>query len=106
MTEARKFDSEKPRTDLLPAFELLEVASVLGHGAEKYGVRNYLRGDGLATSRVYAAALRHLFAWSGGEDRDEDSGLSHLAHAACCVLMLMEIKRLRRGADDRGRIVE
>ena len=36
-----KFDSEKPRMDLLPPKAISEVAKVLGFGAEKYGPENW-----------------------------------------------------------------
>jgi len=63
-----KFDSEKVRLDLLPALPLIAVARVFQFGAKKYGEYNYAEGDGLKASRLYAAALRHLFAWWTGEN--------------------------------------
>ena len=53
---ARKFDEHKLRIDLIPASSVVALATVLTHGAEKYGDRNWERG--LAWSRVYAAASR------------------------------------------------
>jgi hypothetical protein len=88
-TQPVKFDSEKVRLDLLPVLPLMAVARVFQLGAQKYGEYNYAEGDGLSASRLYAAALRHLFAWWGGEDSDNESGESHLAHAVCCILMMM-----------------
>jgi hypothetical protein len=90
----------KPRLDLLPAGALTEIAQVLTFGAEKYGAHNWSRGT--AWSRYYAALLRHLFAWWGGEDRDPETGASHLAHAGCCLLFLLEYQRHGWGSDDRG----
>jgi hypothetical protein len=52
-------------------------------------------------SRYYRAALAHLFAWWRGETNDQESGLPHLAHAACCVLFLVECEAADLGADDR-----
>ena len=88
-----KFDKGKPRTDLLPPEELLEIAAVFGFGAQKYSDKNYLLLD---TKRVYASCLRHLFAYYSGIDTDEESGHSHLAHAACCVIMMMEMQRNKK----------
>ncbi len=82
---ARKFDGDKARYDLVPAVPLHEVAEVFTFGANKYSDYNYL---GLDRRRIFAALLRHAFAWWRGEDLDEESGLPHLAHATCCVLML------------------
>ncbi len=44
---------------------------------------------------------RHIFAWWGGEDKDPETGFSHLAHAGCCLLFLMEFQRNSWGTDDR-----
>lgn len=43
--------------------------------------------------RYFAASIRHLTAWYGGEENDDESGLSHLAHAMCCILFMMSIPR-------------
>jgi hypothetical protein len=65
------------------------------------GQRNW--EPGMAWSRCYASALRHLFAWWRGEDKDPQTGLSHLAHCACNILFLLEYQELKRGTDDRPR---
>ena len=39
-------------------------------------------------ARYFSAAHRHIHAWVGGELRDRESGLPHLAHAVCCLLLL------------------
>lgn len=75
---------------LLPACgpALFDVARVLTFGAQKYGPNNW---QGLADyeNRYYAALLRHLYAFGGGEAKDPESGLHHLAHAGCCALFLL-----------------
>lgn len=99
MSEGIKKDEGKIRTDLLPFDALEQVSEVLSHGATKYEARNWEKG--FAWGRLLGAALRHLFSWAGGQDRDEESGLPHLAHAACCVLMLLALTTRRVGVDDR-----
>jgi hypothetical protein len=42
-----------------------------------------------------------MFAWWRGEDTDPETGLSHLAHAGCCLMFLMEYQRNSWGTDDR-----
>lgn len=96
---ALKFDGAKARLDLLPTAALEEVAIILGFGADKYGVNNWR--NGFAWSRLLGAALRHLFAFMRGENNDVETGRSHLAHAACCVLFLLEHVLLNYGTDDR-----
>src|SRR5690349_19376477 len=90
----RKYDGEKARMELLSVPALEAIAQVLTYGAKKYstptdtGDHNWRKG--FAWSRLIGAALRHLFAWMRGENRDPESGLSHLAHAGCCVMFLLE----------------
>ena len=86
-----KFDSEKPRMDLLPPKAISEVAKVLGFGAEKYGPENWRLLENLQ-DRYTAGALRHIFAHMDGEELDPESGMSHLAHALCCLLFKLEIE--------------
>jgi hypothetical protein len=90
MTAPTKADGEKLPLHLLPPRALEQVGRVLAFGAAKYGPDNWRRPPGLARSRYYAATLRHLLAWWRGEDTDPESGLPHLAHAACSVLFLVE----------------
>ena len=97
--EARKDDQGKPRYDLVPLQALEEVVYVLMFGAKKNGDHNWKKG--MAWSRMYAAALRHLFAFWRGEDTDEDTGYLHLAHAACCILFLLSYQQTATGSDDR-----
>ena len=99
MTEAMKYDGEKVRLDLLPADPIIDIGKVLTYGAKKYSERNWERG--LAWSRCYGAALRHLLAWHKGETADPETGLNHLAHAACEILFLLEFSRTHPELDDR-----
>jgi hypothetical protein len=80
--------------DLLPFKAIEQVADVVTYGANKY-TDNGWRAVPNGRARYTAALLRHVFAWIGGERVDSESGLHHLAHAACNVLFLLE------GFDDR-----
>ena len=46
---------------------------------------------------------RHMGDWRLGEDIDPDSGLPHLAHAMCCLAMLLEHTLVGLGKDTRPR---
>lgn len=94
-----KHDSDKLRVDLLPVDVLEGIASILTHGAKKYGDRNW--EGGIHFSRLYAATLRHLFAFWRGEDVDHESGLLHLDHALCELAFLSAMARRRKDLDDR-----
>lgn len=94
-----KHDAGKPRTDLLQAIALVEVAKVAEFGAREYGEENWRLVKGWRR-RYLAAALRHLFAHmaSRGQDDglplDEKTKLPHLAHAAWNCLSLLELSIL------------
>lgn len=85
-----KFDSEKPRMDLLPMDALLEVAKVLTFGSKKYGDRNWEKG--IDVQRLRAAQLRHDAAVEMGQLVDEESGLLHTAHKATDALMELSMR--------------
>ncbi len=92
-------EMEKPRWDLLPLAEVEEIVQVLTFGAQKYEAHNWKRGA--RWGRYFAALQRHLVAWWLGEEKDPETGFSHLAHAGCCLLFLMAYSRNGWGADDR-----
>lgn len=95
-----KFDSGKAPYHLLAFDAIGGTVDVLAFGAAKYAPRNWEKG--IVYSRVYAAALRHMTAWWMGEDGDQETGLSHLDHAACCLMFLQAYtKRGIPGLDDR-----
>lgn len=99
--QARKSaeSATKPALDLIPWAALNEVADVLSYGKDTYGAWNWTRGA--RWGRYFAALCRHIFAWWGGEDRDPATGKSHLAHAMCDLLFLLEYQRNGWGEDDR-----
>lgn len=93
-----KNDDGKPRCDLLPGDVLLSVSGVLTHGAETHAPRNWELG--MDWGRPLAAALRHIFKWMMGAERDEE-GLSHLDCAICELLFLRAYEIRKIGKDDR-----
>ena len=99
MEQGKKFDANKAPWHLLPGDALDEVVHVLRHGEAKYGERNWEAG--MAWHRVFAAAMRHAWAWWRGQDHDPESGLHHLAHACCCLLFALAYAKRGVGTDDR-----
>lgn len=88
----RKFDGGKPQFGLLPPYALEEIAKVLTVGAEKYEPNNWKRvPDG--PRRYFDAAQRHLWAYQKGEELDPETGLSHLAHAMCCLMFIEDLRQ-------------
>lgn len=102
-TTATKADSGKADLTFIRLDAIEQVARVFMFGASKYpkenGMSNYLKG--MSHTRLLAAALRHVMAYIAGEDKDAESGYSHLAHACCCLLMLLTYKAQNLGTDDR-----
>lgn len=90
---------DKPPLDLLTLEFLKGTAQALGFGANKYGRHNFR--EGIDHSRLIAAALRHINQYNSGTDEDGESGLSHLAHAAASLNMLMWMVENRPELDDR-----
>lgn len=84
-----KLDDGKPIMAAIPPFAEIEVAKVLAFGAKKYSRGNWSLLPNLQT-RYMDAALRHLNAVRRGEVADDESGLHHLAHAACCVMFMLD----------------
>lgn len=98
--QGRKDDGGKARIDLIAPEFLTGTAAVLAFGANKYGARNWEAG--MSWGRCFAALMRHLWAWWGGQKADDETGLPHLWHAACCLMFLMAYEARGIGADDRG----
>ena len=97
-TQGMKFDTEKPRFDLLLAdmpLALEAIANVLTYGAAKYADGNWAHLDN-ANRRYLAAGIRHELEFSKGEICDAETGEHHLAHKLCCDLFRLELA-LRNG---------
>lgn len=96
---ALKFDSDKPKVDLL--FDgmpeaLLAVAGVLTYGFNKYGGAHGWKSLDDAKSRYTAAMLRHQLAIATGEVIDPESGHPHAAHVACNALFLLHFQQEKK----------
>lgn len=99
MAKAMKFDDGKAPIDLVDSTIILELAKVLGFGAEKYEAHNWK--EGLPISRYYSAAMRHMMAFNDGETIDPESELNHLSHAACNLMFMLYMLKNKPGLDDR-----
>jgi hypothetical protein len=93
-------DTGKLRYDLYPPEALDGTVRVLTFGAAKYSDRNWEKG--MSWGRVFAALMRHLWSWWRGEDKDPETGESHLHHAGCCIAFLQTYEARKIGVDDRA----
>ena len=96
---AVKDDSGKLRYDLIPPRALDELARVYTIGAKKYSDRNW--ENGFQWGRIFAAMMRHGWAFWRGEERDPVDGQLHLSSVAWCAFALMEFTQTHPELDDR-----
>lgn len=94
-----KHDGEKAPIDLVPEEYVLAAARAFSYGAKKYSEHNWR--EGMPSNRLYAALMRHLLAWNEGEQKDSESGLSHLDHAAASLAMLIATLKNKPELDSR-----
>ncbi len=98
-SKGTKHDDGKNRLELIPVEFIEQVGLAFSFGAKKYDDNNWR--NGFKWTRVIAALLRHTYSWSKGQDKDPESGLSHLAHAGACLAILIAHEQLNYGEDDR-----
>ena len=94
-----KYDVDKPDMSLLSPYAMYELAKVLSYGKVKYAAHNWRKG--IERSRLISAALRHIFSYLAGQDKDPETGLSHLSHATCCLMFATELHVTMPDTDDR-----
>jgi len=88
-TGGRKFDGNKLEYGLLPPLALKAVVEILTIGAQKYERDNWKHVPD-AKRRYFDAAMRHMWDSKCGEKYDEETNKSHLAHAICNLMFLLE----------------
>jgi len=94
-----RYNDGKVALDLIPGVALEDCARVFDYGRKKFAAWNWAKG--MQWMVVFACLLRHLYAWARGEDNDPESGLPHLGHAMCNLVMLTTFARTYREGDDR-----
>jgi len=94
-----RYNDGKTAFELIPGVALEDCAKVFEYGKRKYAAWNWAKGMPWLT--VFGCLLRHLYAWARGEDNDPESGLPHLGHAMCNLVMLTTFARTFPEGDDR-----
>jgi len=91
---------------LVPPSLVFAVGEVLEKGASKYAERNWEKGMSWCT--VYGCLMRHIMKWASPfhSDKDEETGLNHLYHAAANIAMLIEYQFSHPSLDDRPKHVD
>lgn len=88
-----KADKGKLELSLVNPQLVKAVAEVRMYGTEKYGDSENWRK--VKPKRYVDALYRHLLAYIEGNEVDEESGLSHLAHMACNLSFLLDKEYLK-----------
>ena len=96
---AKHYDTGKPAIQWIPYEALSVIAQAFEYGMGKYGTLNYQ--GGMKWSKMIGSILRHTYKFMGGEDNDEESGLSHLSHLGADVCMLIYFTVHHKELDDR-----
>lgn len=96
------YGMSKPGIEGVPTAPLFQVGEVMRLGIRKYGLTNW-RHEPVSASVYYNAAMRHIMSWWDGHTLDHESGQPHLAHAAACLLILLDAKTSDDLIDDRPR---
>ena len=91
--QSAKADKGKLELSLVNPELVKAVAEVRMYGTEKYGDSENWRK--VEPKRYVDALYRHLLAYIEGNEVDEESGLSHLAHMACNISFLLDEKYLK-----------
>lgn|SRR3990167_7643468 len=98
--EAKRFDNDKLRLDLIPPSTIEAIGKILTFGAKKYGDNNWKLG--MDWSRCIASLKRHLHAFEKGIDFDEESGQLHMSHVLTNAAFLVEYYKIFPQGDDRN----
>jgi hypothetical protein len=88
--KGKKFDIGKLRWDLLDLNLLNGAVGALTMGATKYSDKGYLTVPN-RESRYKSAFMRHYTKFiKNSQEKDNESGLFHLDHAICNLIILRE----------------
>jgi len=103
-----RYNDGKPKFSLIPLVLLEGVARVWEHGTKKYSAWNWAKGADWDIP--FDSLMRHLSAWQSGEDLDPlvhpvtgaiGSGLPHIDHMICNLLMLKHYSSYYKEGDTR-----
>lgn len=99
MEKGLRYNNGKIRWSLVDFDALEDMVKVLEFGASKYNDHNWKKG--LNTTEVCESLMRHLTAYLRGEDKDPESGLSHIGHIQCNAMFLSYMDKYKKDFDSR-----
>lgn len=83
---------------------LEELVKVMEFGAKKYARDNWKKG--MPVSQCMNSLLRHTFRLIGGEQTDQESGLSHYGHILANAMFASRFVKHNPDFDDRQDILD
>lgn len=98
-SKGSKYDNGKAPIHMIPEEAILGMAQAFGYGAKKYDRFNYRKG--IEFTRLMDSLMRHLLAFSQGQDNDDESGLPHTYHILANAAMLEFSRLYHPDLDDR-----
>lgn len=95
-----QFGAVKPGVYYTPPIPLYEYSLAHMQGALKYGHFNW-RDDPVSISTYADACKRHIDLFLEGQRDASDTGIHNLAHAMCCLSIIMDAEAHGTLIDDR-----
>lgn len=95
-----QFGAVKPGVYYTPPIPLYEYSLAHMQGALKYGHFNW-RDDPVSISTYIDACKRHIDLYLEGQKNASDTGIHNLAHAMCCLSIVMDAEAYGTLIDDR-----
>lgn len=95
-----QFGAVKPGTYYIPPIPLYEYSLAHMQGALKYGHYNW-RDDPVSISTYVDACKRHIDQYVSGQKDASDTGIHNLAHAMCCLSIIIDAEFHNTLIDDR-----
>lgn len=96
---ALRYNLGKPQWNLVDWDALIPMIRVLMYGATKYSPNNWKKG--LTYTSTMDSLMRHITAFSKGEDIDPESGEPHVGHILCNAMFLSYYYQFMKEFDDR-----
>ena len=94
-----RYNKGKPEMSQLSPEFLLDLADVMTQGEGKYPKYNWTKGSNYSTA--FDSCMRHLLKFQNGENMDDETGKSHILHAACNLMFLYHSFKHHKDLDDR-----
>lgn len=98
-SKGNKDDSLKPVLAFVPKEAMYEMGKAFSYGASKYNSWNYK--NGIEMTRTVSAALRHIYQFMDGEDKDFESQSLHLGNAMANLAMAIDTYHNHKELDNR-----